>query len=91
MSRPKSFLTLRKTATQGSATSISVSSVCSEMRAASSVPMAEPMSAHTAAVTAGRSRTLPLRKYFSAATSVPVPLTTLFVPAARWAGIPAIR
>ena len=49
------------------------------------------MSAHTAAVTAGRSRTLPLRKYFSAATSVPVPLTTLFVPAARWAGIPAIR
>ena len=49
MSRPKSFLTLRKTATQGRATSISVSSVCSEMRAASSVPTAEPMSAHTAA------------------------------------------
>ena len=91
MSRPKSFLTLRKTATQGRATSISVSSVCSEMRAASSVPMAEPMSAHTAAVTAGRSRTLPLRKYLMVEAASPVPLTILFVPIARWAGMPASR
>ena len=70
---------------------MSVSSAFSEMSAASSVPTAEPMSAQAAAVIAGRSRILPLRKYFMVEAVSPVPLTILFVPIARCAGIPAIR
>ncbi len=64
MSRPKSFLTLRKTATQGRATSISVSSVCSEMRAASSVPTAEPMSAHNRRRDGGTQQNLAVAEVF---------------------------
>ena len=35
--------------------------------------------------------TLPLRRNFTVAATMPVPLTTLLVPTARWVGMPAIR
>ena len=55
------------------------------------VPMAAPTSAPTPEMIAGRSLILPPRKYLTDAVAVPMPLTTLFVPIARCAGIPAIR
>ena len=71
--------------------SISVLSVASENMEASVVPTAEPASANAPAMSAGSSTIFPLFKNFSVAISVPVPLTTLLVPAARCAGMPAIR
>ena len=90
-SLPKSFLSISRIAAQGSATSIMIFRMSSLMSRAIFVPMAAPSSAPIPETMAGRSRTLPPRKYLNEASAVPVPLTTLFVPIARCAGMPAIR